>query len=119
MKYKLPRPTKLLSVTQYKVLLKKAVRAESRLKVRQLLLESAKLSYMSRWDQNRAPQMSMTDLSRIRMITRCRLSCHFSFSADFGSGVRCQCRELDTLGHVRRGCRLQTCYLCPLIPSTQ
>ena len=48
--------------------------------------------------------MTMTDLKRIQFLTRCRLSCQFNFSADFGSGAKCQCGELDTMGHVRRGC---------------
>ena len=48
--------------------------------------------------------MTMTSLTKIQSLTRSRLSCQFSFYADFGSGVRCQCGELDTLGHVRRGC---------------
>ena len=34
------------------------------------------------------------------------MSCHFAFSGDFGSGVRCGCGELDTLAYVRRGCAL-------------
>ena len=48
--------------------------------------------------------MTMLDIERIRLLTRCRLGCHFTFSGDFGSGVRCGCGKLDTLNHVRRGC---------------
>ena len=105
-KYQLPQPTKLLSKLQYKKVLKKAIRKESRLQLRKQLLESSKLSYLSEWDQQQAPQMMMTDLERIRMLTRCRISCHFSFSGDFGSGAKCECGQLDTLHHVRRGCPL-------------
>ena len=102
--YRLPPPTKLLSKVQYKKILKKAVRQEARLEIRKQLLDSSKLAYLASSPQNQAPQMTMLDLERIRLLTRCRMGCHFSFSGDFGSGVRCGCGEIDTLNHVRRGC---------------
>ena len=52
--------------------------------------------------------MTMTDLERIRFITRCRLGSHLAFQGDFGSGARCVCGESDTISHVRRGCYLFT-----------
>ena len=73
-----------------------------------LLTESSKLRYLVGWNQERGPQMTMTDLDRLRFITRCRLSSHTAFTGDFGSGTRCICGEMDTLGHVRRGCYLYT-----------
>ena len=103
-KYSLPPPSRLLSNDQYKKVLKKAIREESRSEIREKLFESSKLRYLAGWDQKLGPQMSMTDLKKIQFLTRCRLSCQFSFSADFGSGARCPCGELDTMGHVRRGC---------------
>ena len=113
-KFKLPPPTKLMTNAQYKTALKEAVKQESRNEIRLLMLESQKLRYLAGWQQARAPQMNMTDLKRIQFLTRSRLSSHYSFSGDFGSGVRCSCGELDTLGHVRRGCHM---YL-DLLPSS-
>ena len=105
-KYSLPAPSRMMSMVQYKTVLKEAIKLESRNEVRILMMESSKLRYLVGWDQARAPQMGMTDLKRIQSITRSRLSAHYAFSADFGSGKRCSCGELDTFGHVRRGCHL-------------
>ena len=113
-KYQLPPPTKLLSKEQYKKVLKRTIKTEARLEMRQKLLESSKLAYLSEWDQKQGPQMTMVDLERIRMITRCRLGCNFAFSGDFGSGIKCRCGEIDTIGHVRRGCPLYA----DLIPTS-
>ena len=48
------------------------------------------------------------DLERIRFITKCRLGSHLAFTGDFGSGKRCVCGDIDTIGHVRRGCYMFT-----------
>ena len=93
---------------QYKKYLKKAIHEESRNEIRVMLTESSKLRYLVGWDQHRGPQMTMTDLERIRFITRCRLGSHNAFSGDFGSGKRCVCGDIDTIGHVRRGCYMYT-----------
>ena len=73
-----------------------------------MLTESSKLRYLVGWDQDRGPQMTMTDLAKLRAINRCRLGSHSAFTGDFGSGTRCVCSEIDTIGHVRRGCYLYT-----------
>ena len=103
-KYQLPPPTRLLNKFQYKKVLKRTITKEARLDLRKKLLDSTKLAYLATWDQDKGPQMTMTDLNRIRTLTRCRISCHFSFSGDFGSGVKCRCGQPDTLHHVRQGC---------------
>ena len=105
-KYSLPPPSRLMSKAQYKKALKKAVQEEARGEIRIMLTESSKLRYLVGWEQDRGPQMTMTDLERIRFITRCRLGSHSSFTGDFGSGKHCSCGNLDTIGHVRRGCHL-------------
>ena len=68
------------------------------------LLRSRKLQYLAGVTQQAAPQNKMLDIQRIQFISRCRLSCHFEFSGDFGSGDLCACGEADTLAHIRRGC---------------
>ena len=105
-KYNLPAPSPNVSILEYKRRLKKAVVECSRKEVWDQVILSKKLSYMAYWHQLRAPQMGMLDIKRISFITRCRLASTFEFSADFGSGVKCECGELDTMAHVRRGCRL-------------
>ena len=105
-KYNLPKPTKMMSNVQYRKAIKQAIKEESRNEIRKRLSESTKLRYLVGWDQARAPQMNMTNLKRIRFITRSRLAMHYEFSGDFGSGNKCECGEPDTLSHVRRGCYL-------------
>ena len=82
-KYQLPPPTKLLTKIQYKRVLKKSIKHEARLEIWKQLLESSKLSHLASRNQGRALQMTMLDLDRIRLITRCRLSCHFAFLGDW------------------------------------
>ena len=94
----------MMSNDQYKKAIKIAIKEESRNQLREKLFESSKLIYLAGWDQAMGPQMMMTDLQRIQSFTRFRLNCQCIFSADFGSGYRWKCGELDTLGHIRRGC---------------
>ena len=103
-KYKLPLPSKQIPRKLYNNMIKVAVTEEARLELQERVLNSPKLKHLAGWTTPRANYVTMTNLTRIQFLARCRLSCLFEFQGDFGGGKLCPCGSRDTLQHVRDNC---------------